>query len=82
MKYLAPILLIISIAIALVEFTLPDGKRVYLVPDQVATLNTAIDCAPAAQTKIVMSGGTYVCVREPIDVVAQRLERAAGRSNP
>lgn len=75
MKFLAPILVIISLAMAC--FTDPQGVfGVWVSAEQVvAVLHPAGDCIASAQTKIVTQSGT-LCVREPPLEVLKRLNEA------
>jgi hypothetical protein len=51
MKYLAPILLAISVAMAC--FTDPQGLGVWVERGQVVSVQHSIDCAKGSNTKIV-----------------------------
>lgn len=67
MKYIAPLLLLLS-------FTDPIGRLVWVERNEVSTVQHATVCAPTAETQIITLTGP-VCVRESLAEVVIILEK-------
>lgn len=68
MKYLAPILLTISIVMAC--FTEPKGVNgLWIASDQVVGVTHAVDCAEGAKTKITTTSSSFCVLEEPQEVL-------------
>lgn len=62
MKYAAPIFVVL----ALLQYTAPSGRPVFVAREQVVAIGDPADCAPNAGSRIFTSN-TAICVRESIE---------------
>lgn len=74
MSYLAPTLLVISLALAC--FTDPTGLGVWVAKSEVVAVLHATDCVKGANTKIITSSGS-LCVQETPQQVLKLLDDAS-----
>jgi hypothetical protein len=71
MSYIAPLLLLTSLAMAC--FTAPDGNGVWVAPNEVVSVTHGSDCVIGAHTKITLSQGS-LCVQETPQQVLKVLD--------
>lgn len=74
MNFLAPTLLMISLVLAC--FTDPQGLGVWVSKSEVVAVLHATDCAKGANTKIITSSSTSLCVQETPQQVLKLLEES------
>lgn len=72
MKYLAPILLILSLT--MVCLTDPQGFAVWIERQQVVSVTHPIDCTKEAHAKVATGNGTFFCVQETVKDALMKLD--------
>lgn len=68
MKFLAPFF----VTFALIPFSDPEGKPVYVVRDQITSVSSPVSCDHRANAKITLNG-TFLCVKETVAQVLAKL---------